>query len=51
MRTFTQKVLEVVGKIPKGRTITYKETAKLAVIIEESKLKKNCWKKKIPGGI
>lgn len=27
---FTQKVLSVVGKIPKGKTLTYKEVAKRA---------------------
>jgi methylated-DNA-[protein]-cysteine S-methyltransferase len=29
MKTFTQKVYEVTKKIPKGRTLTYKEVAKL----------------------
>lgn len=28
--TFTQKVLEVVRKIPRGRTLTYKDVAKKA---------------------
>ena len=27
MKSFTQKVLEVVSKIPKGKTLTYKEVA------------------------
>lgn len=30
MTTFSQKVLEVVSKIPKGKTLTYKEVAVLA---------------------
>lgn len=30
MKLFTQKVLEVVKKIPKGRLLSYKEVAKLA---------------------
>jgi methylated-DNA-[protein]-cysteine S-methyltransferase len=30
MKTFTQKVKEIVGKIPKGKTMTYKEVAKRA---------------------
>jgi O-6-methylguanine DNA methyltransferase len=30
MKTFTEKVLEVVSKIPKGKTLTYKEVAKKA---------------------
>jgi len=29
-KTFKQKVLEVVKKIPKGKTLTYKEVAKKA---------------------
>lgn len=28
--TFTQKVLEIVRKIPKGQVLTYKEVAKMA---------------------
>jgi O-6-methylguanine DNA methyltransferase len=28
--TFTEKVLQIVSKIPKGKVITYKEIAKLA---------------------
>jgi len=28
--TFTQKVLQVVGKIPKGKVLTYKQVAKKA---------------------
>ena len=30
MRTFKEKVFEVVRKIPKGKTLTYKEVAKKA---------------------
>jgi methylated-DNA-[protein]-cysteine S-methyltransferase len=30
MKTFKEKVLEVVGKIPRGKTLTYKEVAKKA---------------------
>jgi O-6-methylguanine DNA methyltransferase len=30
MKTFTEKVYEVVRKIPKGRTLSYKEVAVLA---------------------
>lgn len=30
MNKFTQKVFEVVSRIPKGKTLTYKEVAKLA---------------------
>lgn len=30
MSSFSQKVLEVVSKIPKGKTLTYKEVAVLA---------------------
>lgn len=30
MKTFKEKVLEVVRKIPKGKTLTYKEVAKKA---------------------
>lgn len=30
MKSFTQKVLEVVSKIPKGKTLTYKEVAQKA---------------------
>ena len=30
MKTFTEKVYEVVGKIPRGKVLTYKEVAKLA---------------------
>lgn len=30
MKTFTEKVLDVVSKIPKGKTLTYKEVAKKA---------------------
>lgn len=30
MKTFTEKVKEVVAKIPKGKTLTYKEVAKKA---------------------
>ncbi len=30
MKTFSQKVYEVVGKIPKGQTLTYKQVAILA---------------------
>ena len=30
MKKFTEKVYEVVGKIPRGRVLTYKEVAKLA---------------------
>ena len=26
-KSFTQKVLDIVGKIPKGKTLTYKEVA------------------------
>ncbi len=29
-KTFTQKVLEIVRKIPKGKVLTYKQVAKLA---------------------
>ncbi|MEI6553807.1 MAG: MGMT family protein [bacterium] len=29
-KTFTQKVYDVVSKIPKGKTLTYKEVAKKA---------------------
>lgn len=29
-KTFTEKVLDVVRKIPKGKTLTYKEVAKKA---------------------
>lgn len=28
MKTFKEKVLEVVGKIPRGKVLTYKEVAK-----------------------
>jgi methylated-DNA-[protein]-cysteine S-methyltransferase len=27
MKTFREKVLEIVGKIPKGKTLTYKQVA------------------------
>lgn len=30
MNKFTQKVFEVVSRIPKGKTLSYKEVAKLA---------------------
>lgn len=30
MKSFTEKVLDIVGKIPKGTTLTYKEVAKRA---------------------
>ena len=30
MKTFSQKVYEVVGQIPKGQTLTYKQVAVLA---------------------
>ena len=30
MKTFTEKVYEIVGKIPRGKVLTYKEVAKLA---------------------
>lgn len=30
MKEFTQKVLKIVAKIPKGRTLSYKEVARLA---------------------
>ena len=30
MKTFSQKVMSVVRRIPKGRTLTYKEVAKRA---------------------
>ena len=30
MKSFTEKVYEVVKKIPKGKTLTYKEVARLA---------------------
>lgn len=30
MKTFTEKVLDVVHKIPKGKVLTYKEVAKRA---------------------
>lgn len=30
MKTFKQKVLDIVKKIPKGKTLTYKEVASLA---------------------
>lgn len=30
MKTFTEKVLNVVGNIPKGRTMTYKQVAEKA---------------------
>ena len=30
MKTFTEKVYEVVGKIPRGKVLTYKEVARLA---------------------
>lgn len=30
MKTFKQKVLEAVSKIPRGKTLTYKEVAKMA---------------------
>ncbi len=30
MNSFSQKVLEIVVKIPKGKTLTYKEVAKMA---------------------
>ncbi len=30
MKTFKEKVLEIVGKIPKGKTMTYKEVAERA---------------------
>jgi methylated-DNA-[protein]-cysteine S-methyltransferase len=30
MKTFKEKVLEAVAKIPKGKTLTYKEVAKQA---------------------
>jgi O-6-methylguanine DNA methyltransferase len=30
MKTFKEKVLEVVKKIPKGKTMTYKQAAKMA---------------------
>ena len=30
MKTFTEKVYEVVGKIPRGKVLTYKEVAKLS---------------------
>lgn len=30
MKSFTQKVFDVVRKIPKGKTLSYKEVAKMA---------------------
>lgn len=30
MKTFKEKVLTIVGKIPKGKTVTYKEVARRA---------------------
>lgn len=30
MKSFIEKVFEVVSKIPKGKTLTYKEVAKMA---------------------
>ena len=30
MKTFAEKVYEVVGKIPRGKVLTYKEVARLA---------------------
>ncbi len=51
-KSFTQKVLEVVGKIPKGKMLTYKGVAKRAGNVNASRavgsiLKKN-YNPKIP---
>ena len=37
MKTFTEKVYEVVAKIPKGKVLTYKEVAKRAGNIKASR--------------
>ena len=37
MKTFTEKVYEVVKKIPKGKVLTYKEVAKMAGNIKASR--------------
>jgi len=37
MKTFKQKVFEVVKKIPKGKTLTYKEVAKRAGSLNASR--------------
>lgn len=37
METFTQKVYEVVKKIPKGKVLTYKEVAKMAGSLKASR--------------
>lgn len=52
MQTFKEKVLEIVRRIPKGKTLTYKEVAKRALSPNASRavgsiLKKN-YDPKIP---
>jgi len=37
MSSFTQKVYEVVKKIPRGKTLTYKEVAKMAGNIQAAR--------------
>jgi methylated-DNA-[protein]-cysteine S-methyltransferase len=37
MKNFKEKVLEIVGKIPKGKTLSYKEVAKRAGNINASR--------------
>lgn len=44
MKNFTEKVLGVVRKIPKGQTLTYKEVAKKAGNINASRVVGNIMK-------
>ncbi|HEY0220685.1 MAG TPA: MGMT family protein [Candidatus Paceibacterota bacterium] len=52
MKTFGEKVKEVVRKIPKGKTLTYKEVAKKAGNLKASRvvgnIMKNNYDPKIP---
>ena len=45
MQSFTEKVLEVVRKIPKGKILTYKEVAKRAGNMNASRAVGNVFKK------
>lgn len=45
MKTFSEKVKEVVSKIPRGKTLTYKEVARKAGNIKASRVVGNIMKK------
>jgi methylated-DNA-[protein]-cysteine S-methyltransferase len=51
MKTFTQKVYEVVKKIPKGKVLTYKEVAEKAGNIKASRAVGNILNKNFDPGI